>query len=155
MGRKNKAKRTTASPQDVKDTAKLETKPGLFTGPQDTPGLTFLHTKIITSIDTEPTFRPKPNMTLNPSSMLEKLLSIHPNERTATAERMYSANLMIQEIESLQCHTKSDDTLVDINTLKNDSTYLQECVLWIKAFISSDFRIPCASGVLFVSPVPS
>jgi len=70
---------------------------------------------------------------------------------------------MIIDIENMQQERGSrryqyDDNLVDINILKNDPSYIQECVLWIKAFISSDFRLCFSTSVSVASkhsPLPS
>lgn len=93
-------------------------------------------------------------MALDGAAMMSKLLAMSSKERSTTEERMYQAYLMIQEIQSLQSH-RSNDNWVDIDTLKNDPSYLKECVLRVKSFVSSGFRIPCAADIMIGSPLPS
>ena len=99
----------------------------------------------------EPLLLPdKPNMCLDQTAGLalkESLLSLPAENRTATSDRLVKAYGMFDEIEELQKsrsgYEGSDrrrSGMVNINVLKSDSSYIRECVLWIKAFISSDFR---------------
>ena len=99
----------------------------------------------------------KPKMTLDPLAMKQKLLSIPTNERTATAERLIKAQSMMDDIEKIQSDRDDDDNKNEknIDILKTDKSYLRECVLWIKAFTSSDYRVSCTREVLFGSPLPS
>eukprot|EP00986_Skeletonema_menzelii_P009825 scaffold4586_cov152-Skeletonema_menzelii.AAC.5 len=106
----------------------------------------------------EPTlFPPKPNMFLDPNRMRNKLYNSSPKNRSATATRLIQADQMLIEIEKIQKERGKDyydDNLVDISLLKSDSSYIRECVLWIKAYVSTDFRVPCPSDLLIGSPLP-
>eukprot|EP00578_Thalassiosira_sp_NH16_P009850 CAMPEP_0181114906 /NCGR_PEP_ID=MMETSP1071-20121207/21152_1 /TAXON_ID=35127 /ORGANISM="Thalassiosira sp., Strain NH16" /LENGTH=547 /DNA_ID=CAMNT_0023199085 /DNA_START=138 /DNA_END=1781 /DNA_ORIENTATION=- len=101
----------------------------------------------------EPLILPKkPNMTLDAMGV------VPPKKRTATAtaERLIRAIEMIEDIEKLQAgRVPSGEDLVDIHALMADGSYIRECVLWIRAYISSDFRVPCKAHLLFGSPLPS
>jgi|AntRauTorckE5430_2_1112549.scaffolds.fasta_scaffold07850_2 hypothetical protein len=97
-------------------------------------------------------------MNLDPSAMQRKLLSLPPERRSATAERLIKADTMQKDIEKLQKERGdyyNDNDHVDINILKTDPSYIRECVLWIKAFISSDFRMAFDTSVVIGSPMPS
>jgi hypothetical protein len=112
------------------------------------------------SYNEPPLFPKKPNMNLDPLGMRQTLLALPPNKRSATAERLVQANKMMFEIENLQQERGAhyDDKHVDINILKTDPSYIQECVLWIKAFISSDFRLCFSTSETIPSrnsPLPS
>lgn len=99
----------------------------------------------------------KTNMTLDAQAMQQKLLSIPTKKRTATAERLIQAEKMIDDIGKLQLDRKDDynsENFVDIGTLKSDKSYIRECVLWIQAFVSSDFHVGCTKPVLLGSPLP-
>lgn len=64
---------------------------------------------------------------------------------------------MMDDIERIQSDRDhyNDENMVDIDTLKTDESYIRECVLWIKAFTTSDFRIGCTHQALYGSPMPS
>ena len=82
---------------------------------------------------------------------------LSPEKRSATATRLIEANQMLNDIEKIQKERGDyyDDNHVDISLLKSDSSYIRECVLWIEAYVSSNFRIPVDTSLLVGSPLPS
>ena len=98
----------------------------------------------------------KPDMNINPSVMRQQLLST--NEQTTTSKRLIRAQNMMDEIDKIQSDRGDyykNEKIVDISTLKNDESYIRECVLWIKAFTSSDFHVLIVKKTLDGSPLPS
>ena len=98
----------------------------------------------------------KPDMNINPLVMRQQLLST--NEQTTTSKRLIRAQNMIDEIDKIQSDRGDyykNEKVVDISTLKNDESYIRECVLWIKAFTSSDFHVLIVKKTLDGSPLPS
>ena len=98
----------------------------------------------------------KPDMNINPSVMRQQLLST--NEQTTTSKRLIRAQNMMDEIDKIQSDRGDyykNEKVVDISTLKNDESYIRECVLWIKAFTSSDFHVLIVKKTLDGSPLPS
>ncbi len=106
----------------------------------------------------EPTLFPKkPSMSHDPMRMQNMLLNSLPKNRSATAKRLIEAHQMLNDIEKIQKERGDyyDENLVDISLLKRDSSYIRECVLWINAYVSSDFRIGCPMELFIGSPLPS
>lgn len=166
MGRKNKIKSSKKASKDVPPSTNNSNTNSINPTPDASASddLSFLDEKLRRKLipdtsNSKPIFPAKPNMTLDGPSMQRKLSSLPTKNRSATAERLIRAHEMIDEIETLQASRQDDfggENDVDINILKDDPSYIRECVLWIKAFISSDFRVVnVTSNVLFGSPLPS
>ena len=156
MGRKNKAK--TNRRLEAAAAAAAGATPAATNGDDD---LAYLKQRrqLVNRESETPIFPPKPNMCLDPSAIQRKLLSLPPTKRSATAERLIRANVMMMEIDKLQADREEryDDGHVDIDILKTDRSYMRECVLWIKAFISSNFRLGFKSSTIVASkcsPLP-
>jgi len=141
-----------------------ETNNNSNSGVVDEDGLAYIHKDKRTQIckdlsNNESLLLPKkPDLTIDPRSMHQRLLSVPINKRTTTAKRIIKAQEMIDDIERIQTNRGKDynnEDFVDIDTLKADESYIRECVLWIQAIISSDYRAGSSQPVLFGSPTPS
>ena len=163
MGRKNKAKTNRRVGAAAAAALEVTHNPVGSGNAVDGDDLAFLKQRrqfVDGSSCETPLYPRKPNMSLDPLAMQQKLLALPPKKRSATAERLIQANKMMMDIDKLQEERGEhyDDRHVDINILKSDPSYIQECVLWIKAFVSSDFRLvynstsTCGSKY---SPLPS
>jgi hypothetical protein len=164
MGRKNKAKKTNRSAgravAAVAVTIGGDDKNG---SSNDNDELNFLYKEnrqqfMNGASYNQPTLFPKkPNMFSDPVGMRDKLHNLSPEKRSATATRLIEANQMLNDIEKIQKERGDyyDDNHVEISLLKSDSSYIRECVLWIKAYVSSNFRIPVDTSLLVGSPLPS
>ena len=115
----------------------------------------------------EPVRLPNKPITLDPLTMQQTLFACPPEKRTAAAERLLRAHNMMDDIEQIQRARRGgrdvgedededeDESLVDIRVLKTDPSYVRECVLWIQASASSDFRVAYTQEALSGSPLPS
>ena len=145
MGRKNKNKtnRRAASAPSATNFNVVRDNTAVLDG----DGLAFIQKDMrgqMTKPNSERALFPnKPNMTLDPHRMRRKLLALPPNMRSATAERLIQAYGMMDDIEKLQKERgdRYDDDHVDIDILKDDPSYIKECALLIKSYVSSDFRV--------------
>ncbi|KAL7535378.1 hypothetical protein ACHAWF_005149 [Thalassiosira exigua] len=109
----------------------------------------------------EPLLLPeKPDMVRHGTALRPRLFEVPAKERTVMATRLVRAYDMIDEIEKLQEARQVRDPerhceRRDIGELASDGTYVQECALWIRAYVSSDFRVGVSAGALDGSPLPS
>ena len=136
MGRKNKTKKATrvvASSSNYNNNINVD---------DSGDGLSFLSKENRQQLSNgasyynEPTLFPqKPSMSHDPMRMQDLLLNSSPKNRSATANRLIEAHQMLNDIEKIQKERGDyyDENLVDISLLKRDSSYIRECVLWIKA----------------------